>query len=419
MPTVFINYRREESAGEARALFKDMVAQLGDDAVFMDVDSIAPGLDFRDVVQQRLASCDLMLALVGKEWLTVTTRDGRRRIDDPGDFVRLEIEGALKRKIPLAPVLLHGAQMPSPDSLPESLRDFAFRNAFELSHTRWESDVDEMLRRLKLDGGREDSAGRRSAVPASPSRDSAPARSLGPFPILVLLAVLVAGGIGAYLYFDSGSPTTAETAAAVATDDVPAEQPPDPVITQETPTVDGSGEASAADTPEAPSSTGDQASDPAPSRADVDPTAAPFRGGSPPVGQRLELATQIGGADMCAERMAIRPCANRPAQRWTFAKADADNRVRIHNGAAGPNMCLDVVNDGSNSVLTFARCGEFTGQSWSVTPAGQAARFFQLRNEFSGRGRCLAAVDQPDGTSQIRMAQCAATPAQRWRLTPR
>lgn len=140
-------------------------------------------------------------------------------------------------------MLLHGAEMPSPDSLPESLRDFAFRNAFEPSHTRWESDVVEMT--------------------------------------------------------------------------------------------------------------------------------------------------------------------------------DADNRVRIHNGAAGPNMCLDVVNDGSNSKLTLARCGEFNGQSWSVTAAGQAARFFQLRNDFTGRGRCLAAVEQPDETPEIRMDKCAATPAQRWRLTPR
>jgi len=104
----------------------------------------------RDVVHERVATCDVMLSLVGKEWLTVTSRSGARRLDEPGDFVRLEIEAALKRKIPVAPVLLHGADMPAPESLPDALRDFAFRNAFELSHTRWESDVEEMLRRLRL-----------------------------------------------------------------------------------------------------------------------------------------------------------------------------------------------------------------------------------------------------------------------------
>ena len=418
MPTVFINYRREESAGEARALFNDLVAQLGDAAVFMDVDSIAPGLDFREVVQQRLASCDLMLALVGKEWLTVTTRDGRRRIDDPGDFVRLEIEGALKRKIPVAPVLLHGAQMPSADSLPESMRDFAFRNAFELSHTRWESDVDEMLRRLKL-APSSDVSGGRTANSATAPGSSAPSRSTRALPILVLLAVLLAGGIGAYLYFTGADSTSVEALPDDPGYEASASQTLDPPSTTVAPPAHDSNELSSADTPAAPLSPPLQDSEQTEQPGTTDRVATGSRAGAPPVGQRLELGTQIGGGDLCVERLVIRPCVNRPAQRWMLENTETGNRVRIHNGAAGADMCLDVVNDGSNSTLTLARCGEFTGQSWSVTPAGQAARFFQLRNDFTGRGRCLAAVEQPDGTSELRMTQCAGTPAQRWRLTAR
>jgi hypothetical protein len=148
--TVFINYRRGETAGEARALFNELTQTLGRDSVFMDVDTIALGRDFRQVVRERVETCDLMLALVGRDWVSSANPAGRRRLDDANDFVRIEIEAALKRNIPLTPVLVQGAQMPSPEELPETIREFAYRNGFELSHNRWESDVHEMLKRLGL-----------------------------------------------------------------------------------------------------------------------------------------------------------------------------------------------------------------------------------------------------------------------------
>jgi|SRR6266850_1809472 len=148
--TVFISYRREETAGEARALFNALVTRLGETSVFMDVDNIALGLDFRQVLQDRLASSDLLLALIGRDWANVQDASGRRRLEDPGDFVRLEIETALKRNIPVTPVLVQGAKMPTVQQLPESIRDLAYRNGFELSHNRWESDLREMLRRSGL-----------------------------------------------------------------------------------------------------------------------------------------------------------------------------------------------------------------------------------------------------------------------------
>src|SRR5262245_35473402 len=124
MTTVFINYRRGETAGEARALFSELTHLLGRDSVFMDVDAIALGRDFRQVVRERVETCDLMLALIGRDWLASRNASGRRRLDDSNDFVRLEIEAALKRNIPVTPVLVQGAQMPAAEDLPESIRDF-------------------------------------------------------------------------------------------------------------------------------------------------------------------------------------------------------------------------------------------------------------------------------------------------------
>jgi hypothetical protein len=116
----------------------------------MDVDSIALGQDFRRVLTERLESCDVMLALIGPGWLDSKDGAGRRRLDDASDFVRQEIAAALKRNIPVTPVLLQSAQMPSPERLPDDIRELVYRNGFELSHSRWESDVSEMIKRLGL-----------------------------------------------------------------------------------------------------------------------------------------------------------------------------------------------------------------------------------------------------------------------------
>ncbi len=150
MGSVFISYRREDTEGQARALFQDLVAKLGRDSVFMDVDSIGLGRDFRTVLQERLATCDVMLVLIGPDWLAGKDKLGRRRLDNPGDYVRLEVAAALKRNIPVTPLLLHGAAMPAAEQLPEDLSDLAFRNGFEISHNRWDSDVQELIKRLGL-----------------------------------------------------------------------------------------------------------------------------------------------------------------------------------------------------------------------------------------------------------------------------
>ena len=150
MGIVFINYRRDETAGEARALYNDLVELLGAERVFMDVDNIALGRDFREVLKERLDACEVMLSLIGRDWAQARDAAGARRLDNPADFVRLEIATALQRNVAVTPVLLQEARMPSAESLPDELKNLAYRNGFELSHARWESDVRELVRRLGL-----------------------------------------------------------------------------------------------------------------------------------------------------------------------------------------------------------------------------------------------------------------------------
>jgi TIR domain len=161
MSTVFISYRRETAAGEARALSTDLAALLGKNSVFMDVDNIALGRDFRSELQTVLESCKVMLVIIDKDWLGVKDERGGTRLENPDDVVRLEVETGLKRDIAVTPVLVKGARMPTAEQLPPEISKLADRNAFELSHTRWKSDVRAMTERLGL-VAREEAKGDRS-----------------------------------------------------------------------------------------------------------------------------------------------------------------------------------------------------------------------------------------------------------------
>jgi hypothetical protein len=138
---IFISYRRDDTEGEAGRLFDDLTREFGSNSVFMDVAGIRPGVDFVKAIEQNVADCGVLLAIIGPTWATITSASGQRRLDDPNDFVVLEIASALKREVPVIPVLVHNAKMPSQDQLPESLKSFSHRNSVELSHARWPSDV--------------------------------------------------------------------------------------------------------------------------------------------------------------------------------------------------------------------------------------------------------------------------------------
>jgi len=147
--SIFISYRRADAEGEAGRLFDDLTRAYGDASVFMDVSGIEPGADFRKAIDTNVSGCGVLLAVIGPTWATVTARDGSRRLDNPDDYVRLEIATALGRGIPVIPVLVHEAHMPVLDLLPENLKDLRYRNSVELTHARWNSDVTLLIGALK------------------------------------------------------------------------------------------------------------------------------------------------------------------------------------------------------------------------------------------------------------------------------
>jgi hypothetical protein len=147
---IFISYRREETAYPAAWLFDRLADRYGGRQVFKDVDSIQLGDDFVEVITRAVGSCDVLLALIGDDWLTITDEHGRRRLDDPDDFVRLEIEAALTRRVRVIPILVDGAQMPRADELPDSLVRLGRRQALELSPTRFEADTSRLLKVLDM-----------------------------------------------------------------------------------------------------------------------------------------------------------------------------------------------------------------------------------------------------------------------------
>jgi len=118
---IFINYRRGDDPGFTQALFSRLEQAFPPERLFMDVDNIAPGLDFVQVLNDQVARCDVLIAVIGKNWLDAADESGERRLDNPDDFVRIEIESALSQKKRVIPVLVNDAKMPRSTELPEEL----------------------------------------------------------------------------------------------------------------------------------------------------------------------------------------------------------------------------------------------------------------------------------------------------------
>jgi hypothetical protein len=147
--SVFISYRRKDSEGESGRLFDDLTFHFGSQSVFMDVSAIEPGRYFRKAIDLSVTTCSVLLAIIGQDWLELKDPAGHLRLEDPNDFVRLELASALRRDIPLIPVLVRGAKMPEVDKLPTDLKELVYRNAVELTHARWKSDVQLLIRALR------------------------------------------------------------------------------------------------------------------------------------------------------------------------------------------------------------------------------------------------------------------------------
>jgi TIR domain len=144
-PGVFISYRRQDTPHLAGRLYDRLGEHFGQERVFMDVDSIEPGLDFAEVIRGAVSSSAVMLVLIGDKWLTTTDSRGRQRLDNPDDYVRLELESALAREMRVIPVLVEGAAMPGSQELPGSLAGLARRNALEVTHGRFSADAERLI----------------------------------------------------------------------------------------------------------------------------------------------------------------------------------------------------------------------------------------------------------------------------------
>ena len=148
MGGIFISYRRDDSRHAAGRLVDRLGQKFTREQLFMDVDAIEPGLDFLKVINQKVSACDVMLAVIGPNWLNAADENGKRRLDNPRDFVRMEVEAALARDIRVIPVLVDGAQMPREEQLPAPLRPIVLRNAVRLAHERFGAEADALAKSL-------------------------------------------------------------------------------------------------------------------------------------------------------------------------------------------------------------------------------------------------------------------------------
>jgi len=173
---IFLSYRREDTAAYTGRIFDALVEVFGEPAVFMDIDTIAPGQDFVQVIDDTLVRCEVALVIIGPNWLHSTDKKGSQRLFNDDDFVRMEIEGALTHNVRVLPVLVGGASMPAAAELPPSIATLSRRHAFEMSDRRWHSDMRDLVAALQ-----------RSTIPAAstpppPEPPSALYKPLPPLP---------------------------------------------------------------------------------------------------------------------------------------------------------------------------------------------------------------------------------------------
>ncbi len=199
MAKIFISYRRDDSQHQADRLHAALSRKIPKRNIFIDVDNIPVGVNFVQHLDQQVAQCDVLLALIGPDWLEARNPEtGARRLDDPKDFVRIEIASALKRGIPVAPILLDGAPFPPEHTLPDDLKALALRNGVEVRRLTFDADAERLIRGLDLTRA---AAAANKTAPASTPRTSGTGKGkafwVGP---TVALGLVVLGG-GAFAWF--------------------------------------------------------------------------------------------------------------------------------------------------------------------------------------------------------------------------
>jgi hypothetical protein len=149
MPDIFLSYRRQDSSSATGRLADRLEEHFGPGRVFRDHESISPGDDFTEAIRRAIATSTVMLAIIGPDWLDARDAQGRRRLEQSGDFVRQEIETALQAGVPVVPVLVEGAKMPTREQLPRAISELWRINAVELSESRWHFDTEQLMRMLQ------------------------------------------------------------------------------------------------------------------------------------------------------------------------------------------------------------------------------------------------------------------------------
>lgn len=226
MAGIFISYRRSDSAAMCDRIYAALMQHFGKDAIFKDIDNIPLGVNFADYIRSVMAQAAVALIVIGRTWLDVTDAQGNRRLDDPGDFVRLEIEEALARNIPVIPLRVDGAPMPSAERLPASLRGLLMQNGWEVHYDPYfETDIRHVKAGLErwvpslqarlAEYARQQEASRQAAVAAEAARLAAlrvsapasyppgyygavvPARPKAPLPRWRVLLYGAGSGLGA------------------------------------------------------------------------------------------------------------------------------------------------------------------------------------------------------------------------------
>jgi TIR domain len=149
MSKILISYRRQDNADVTGRIYDRLIQRFGQGAVFKDVDSIPLGVDFRTFLDEQVAKCEVFLAVIGRDWAKKRGSKGKSRLDDPEDFVRIEIESALKRKIPVIPVLVSGASIPPAERLPASIQDLSYRHGIAVRQDPdFHRDMDRLIEHL-------------------------------------------------------------------------------------------------------------------------------------------------------------------------------------------------------------------------------------------------------------------------------
>jgi hypothetical protein len=240
MPGIFVSYRRSDSGGHTGRLTSDLIEGFEPQQLFRDLEAIEAGTDFAQAIDRAVNTCSVMLAMIGPQWLSAATPDGKRRLELDNDFVRLEIAAALARNLRVIPVLVGGATMPAADQLPEPLKPLAGRQAHEISDRRWDYDIGLLFDTLEKIPGvsrrKPKPALQAASGPAPAAAASAPGKRGSSLAVKALAGV---GGVvvllmilGALTGNDAEEPALAPPPAAVADSSPPASSGAPPASTQ-------------------------------------------------------------------------------------------------------------------------------------------------------------------------------------------